>query len=134
VVSTYTFVLVNAILSVEPFSVFRTWWVLLAALRMQHDRIILDKLRGLEAFTFLRAVNLGHLGSMTNMHTDTPQLAAACTACEGPRGDHGAGCGLLSCGCSVLGEDGGQQHGNRAPLCIGRRAGNSIELLFEVGR
>lgn len=49
--------------------------LLIAALRMRPDRIILGELRGMEAFTFLRAVNTGHPGSMTTIHADTPQRA-----------------------------------------------------------
>ncbi len=49
--------------------------LLIAALRMRPDRIILGELRGSEAFTFLRAVNTGHPGSMTSIHADTPQRA-----------------------------------------------------------
>lgn len=46
--------------------------LLIAALRMRPDRIILGELRGTEAFTFLRAVNTGHPGSMTTIHADSP--------------------------------------------------------------
>lgn len=49
--------------------------LLIATLRMRPDRIILGELRGSEAFTFLRAVNTGHPGSMTTIHADTPQRA-----------------------------------------------------------
>ena len=49
--------------------------LLIAALRMRPDRIILGELRGVEAFTFLRAVNTGHPGSMTTIHADTPHRA-----------------------------------------------------------
>jgi len=49
--------------------------LLIAALRMRPDRIILGELRGSEAFTFLRAVNTGHPGSMTTIHADTPHRA-----------------------------------------------------------
>ena len=49
--------------------------LLIAALRMRPDRIILGELRGGEAFTFLRAVNTGHPGSMTTIHADTPARA-----------------------------------------------------------
>ncbi|MAO94927.1 MAG: P-type DNA transfer ATPase VirB11 [Citromicrobium sp.] len=49
--------------------------LLIAALRLRPDRIILGELRGAEAFTFLRAVNTGHPGSMTTIHADTPQRA-----------------------------------------------------------
>ena len=46
-----------------------------ASLRMRPDRIILGELRGSEAFTFLRAVNTGHPGSMTTIHADSPARA-----------------------------------------------------------
>jgi type IV secretion system protein VirB11 len=46
-----------------------------AALRMRPDRIILGELRGAEAFTFLRAVNTGHPGSLTTIHADSPERA-----------------------------------------------------------
>lgn len=46
-----------------------------ASLRMRPDRIILGELRGGEAFTFLRAVNTGHPGSMTTIHADCPDRA-----------------------------------------------------------
>ncbi len=46
-----------------------------AALRLRPDRIILGELRGAEAFTFLRAINSGHPGSITTIHADSPVLA-----------------------------------------------------------
>lgn len=46
-----------------------------ASLRMRPDRIILGEIRGPEAFTFLRAVNTGHPGSMSTIHADTPERA-----------------------------------------------------------
>lgn len=46
-----------------------------AALRMRPDRIILGEIRGKEAFTFLRAINTGHPGSMTTIHADSPERA-----------------------------------------------------------
>jgi type IV secretion system protein VirB11 len=46
-----------------------------ASLRMHPDRIILGELRGPEAFTFLRAINTGHPGSMTTIHADSPERA-----------------------------------------------------------
>lgn len=46
-----------------------------ASLRLRPDRIIIGELRGGEAFSFLRAVNTGHPGSMATLHADTPQLA-----------------------------------------------------------
>jgi type IV secretion system protein VirB11 len=49
--------------------------LLVASLRMRPDRIILGELRGPEAFTFLRAVNTGHPGSLTTIHADSPKRA-----------------------------------------------------------
>lgn len=46
--------------------------LLQASLRMRPDRIILGELRGSEAYTFLRAVNTGHPGSMTTIHANSP--------------------------------------------------------------
>lgn len=46
--------------------------LLIASLRMRPDRIILGELRGAEAFTFLRAINTGHPGSMSTIHADSP--------------------------------------------------------------
>lgn len=49
--------------------------LLAASLRMRPDRIILGELRGPEAFTFLRAINTGHPGSVTTIHADSPNRA-----------------------------------------------------------
>lgn len=49
--------------------------LLAASLRMRPDRIILGELRGPEAYTFLRAVNTGHPGSMTTVHADSAERA-----------------------------------------------------------
>jgi len=46
-----------------------------ASLRMRPDRIILGEIRGAEAFTFLRAINTGHPGSMSTIHADSPDRA-----------------------------------------------------------
>lgn len=48
-----------------------------ASLRIRPDRIILGELRGKEAFSFLRAINTGHPGSIATLHADTPKLALA---------------------------------------------------------
>jgi type IV secretion system protein VirB11 len=42
---------------------------------MRPDRIILGELRGPEAYSFLRAVNSGHPGSITTVHADSPRAA-----------------------------------------------------------
>lgn len=49
--------------------------LLQASLRMRPDRIILGELRGGEAYSFLRAVNSGHPGSITTVHADSPRAA-----------------------------------------------------------
>ncbi len=46
-----------------------------ACLRLRPDRIILGELRGIEAFSYLRAINSGHPGSITTIHADSPALA-----------------------------------------------------------
>lgn len=49
--------------------------LLQASLRMRPDRIILGELRGSEAYTFLRAVNTGHPGSLSTIHANSPNGA-----------------------------------------------------------
>jgi type IV secretion system protein VirB11 len=49
--------------------------LLAAALRLRPDRILLGELRGKEAFAFLRAVGSGHPGSITTVHSDSPEGA-----------------------------------------------------------
>lgn len=46
-----------------------------ACLRLRPDRIIVGELRGAEAFSFLRAINTGHPGSISTLHADTPTMA-----------------------------------------------------------
>jgi type IV secretion system protein VirB11 len=46
-----------------------------ACLRLRPDRIIVGELRGAEAFSFLRAINTGHPGSIATLHADSPQMA-----------------------------------------------------------
>ncbi len=46
-----------------------------ACLRLRPDRIIVGELRGAEAFSFLRAINTGHLGSISTLHADTTLMA-----------------------------------------------------------
>lgn len=46
-----------------------------ACLRLRPDRIIVGELRGTEAFSFLRAINTGHPGSISTLHADTPSMA-----------------------------------------------------------
>jgi type IV secretion system protein VirB11 len=46
--------------------------LLQASLRMRPDRLLLGEMRGAEAFSFLRAINTGHPGSISTIHADTP--------------------------------------------------------------
>jgi type IV secretion system protein VirB11 len=46
-----------------------------ACLRLRPDRIIVGELRGVEAFSFLRAINTGHPGSISTLHADAPAMA-----------------------------------------------------------
>lgn len=46
--------------------------LLQASLRMRPDRIMVGEIRGREAYSYLRAVNTGHPGSITTVHADTP--------------------------------------------------------------
>lgn len=49
--------------------------LLQAALRMRPDRLMMGEIRGAEAFSFLRAINTGHPGSITTVHADSPEGA-----------------------------------------------------------
>ncbi len=46
-----------------------------ACLRLAPSRIIVGELRGAEAFSYIRAVNTGHPGSIATLHADNPKLA-----------------------------------------------------------
>ena len=46
-----------------------------ACLRLRPDRIMVGELRGAEAFSYLRAINTGHPGSISTLHADSPALA-----------------------------------------------------------
>jgi pilus assembly protein CpaF len=47
------------------------------ALRMRPDRIVIGEVRGAEAFDMLQAMNTGHEGSLTTIHSNTPRDAIA---------------------------------------------------------
>jgi type IV secretion system protein VirB11 len=46
-----------------------------SCLRLRPERIIVGELRGAEAFSFLRAINTGHPGSISTLHADNPAMA-----------------------------------------------------------
>jgi pilus assembly protein CpaF len=54
-----------------------------SSLRMRPDRIIVGETRGAEAFDMLQAMNTGHEGSMTTIHSNSPRdgLARIETMC-----------------------------------------------------
>lgn len=45
------------------------------ALRMRADRIVVGEVRGAEVFEMLQAMNVGHHGSMTTVHANSPEDA-----------------------------------------------------------
>jgi type IV secretion system protein VirB11 len=49
--------------------------LLQASLRLRPDRLLLGEMRGSEAFSFLRAINTGHPGSLSTIHADSPRGA-----------------------------------------------------------
>lgn len=49
--------------------------LLQAGLRLRPDRLVLGELRGIEAVSFLRAINTGHPGSFSTVHASSPQGA-----------------------------------------------------------
>lgn len=60
-----------------------------SSLRFRPDRILLGELRGKEAYSFLRAVNTGHPGSITTIHADTPTGAFEQIALMVMQGENG---------------------------------------------
>ena len=46
-----------------------------SSLRMRPDRLIMGEIRGAEAFNFLEAINTGHPGSITTLHSNSPHEA-----------------------------------------------------------
>ena len=55
--------------SINALNVFK------ACLRLRPDRIFLSELRGSEVWSYLRAANSGHPGSLSTVHADTPEGA-----------------------------------------------------------
>lgn len=49
--------------------------LLKACLRLRPDRVIMGELRGAEAFDFLSVVNSGHGGTISTLHSDSPEGA-----------------------------------------------------------
>jgi pilus assembly protein CpaF len=63
--------------NVEGKGVVRQRDLVMNALRMRPDRIILGEVRGEETLDMLQAMNTGHDGSITTIHSNTPRDAIA---------------------------------------------------------
>jgi pilus assembly protein CpaF len=67
----------NAPANVEGQGAIRIRDLVINALRMRPDRIIVGEVRGEEALDMLQAMNTGHDGSLTTIHSNTPRDAMA---------------------------------------------------------
>jgi pilus assembly protein CpaF len=63
--------------NVEGKGAVRQRELVINALRMRPDRIILGEVRGEETMDMLQAMNTGHDGSLTTIHSNTPRDAVA---------------------------------------------------------
>jgi len=63
--------------NVEGNGAIRQRELVINALRMRPDRIILGEVRGEETLDMLQAMNTGHDGSLTTIHSNTPRDALA---------------------------------------------------------
>ena len=63
--------------NVEGKGAVRQRELMINALRMRPDRVILGEVRGEETLDMLQAMNTGHDGSITTIHSNTPRDAIA---------------------------------------------------------
>ena len=63
--------------NVEGTGAIRQRELVMNALRMRPDRIVLGEVRGEECLDMLQAMNTGHDGSLTTIHSNTPRDALA---------------------------------------------------------
>lgn len=63
--------------NIEGHGTIRQRDLVINALRMRPDRIILGEVRGEEALDMLQAMNTGHDGSLTTIHSNSPRDAIA---------------------------------------------------------
>src|SRR5208337_4656153 len=63
--------------NVEGKGAIRQRELVINALRMRPDRIVLGEVRGEETLDMLQAMNTGHDGSITTIHSNTPRDALA---------------------------------------------------------
>ena len=79
------------------------------SLRMRPDRIVVGEVRGGEALDMLQAMNTGHDGSITTVHSNSPRDTLV------PHRDHDADGGLRPAGPGHPGADGVGARPDRAP-------------------
>jgi pilus assembly protein CpaF len=63
--------------NVEGRGAIRQRELVINALRMRPDRVVLGEVRGEETLDMLQAMNTGHDGSLTTIHSNTPRDALA---------------------------------------------------------
>ena len=63
--------------NIEGKGAVRQRQLVINSLRMRPDRIIVGEVRGEEAFDMLQAMNTGHEGSLTTVHSNSPRDALA---------------------------------------------------------
>ena len=74
--------------NVEGHGVVRQRELLINALRMRPDRIVLGEVRGEEALDMLQAMNTGHDGSLTTIHSNSARDALSRIETMAMLGDH----------------------------------------------
>ncbi len=74
--------------NMEGHGIVRQRELLINALRMRPDRIVLGEVRGEEALDMLQAMNTGHDGSITTVHSNTPRDALSRIETMVMMGDH----------------------------------------------
>ena len=74
--------------NMEGHGIVRQRELLINALRMRPDRIVLGEVRGEEALDMLQAMNTGHDGSMTTVHSNSPRDALSRIETMVMMGDH----------------------------------------------
>jgi pilus assembly protein CpaF len=74
--------------NMEGHGIVRQRELLINALRMRPDRIVLGEVRGEEALDMLQAMNTGHDGSITTVHSNSPRDALSRIETMVLMGDH----------------------------------------------
>ena len=101
--------------------------LLRATLRHRPDRIIVGEVRGAEAFDLLQALNTGHLGSMTTIHSNSAEQALTRLAHCVVSGTAGLPHGKRSRGDRV-GDRSGRAHRERSWTAPHHRAAGGAQI------